>query len=157
MTRTDAHVVPATQELIDKLKGRLRGDDERECYAMMGISADEGLQKGFDKSLLVWVGLLDGVPFNCFGVTSTSTLNYKGIPWMLGTDAIQHVKKEVKLQSRFYVRRMLSHFEILENWVDTRNKVSIAWLDWCGFTVEAPEIYGFEKKLFHRFWMKKGV
>lgn len=151
-------VVPATQELINKLKGNLRKEDNRECLAMSGCSADISIQRGFERSMFCWVGMYDDEPVCVFGVVATSSvLRYKGIPWMLGTDAVPKVKMQVLRRSRKYVEKMLEPFQVLENWVDKRNTASKRWLKWCGFTIEKAEVFGMKGELFHRFWMKKEV
>lgn len=149
-------VVPATQDLVDYLKGKLREDDKREVWAMSGRSADEALQAGFRLSEMCWIGMWNDEPVTCFGVRRPSILSDLGIPWLLGTDKIRCVKSAFVKNSIIYVRLMAERFKDLENYVDARNTLSIKWLGWCGFEVEKTPIpYGHEKVLFHKFWYKR--
>jgi len=157
--RIDTEVVEATQELIDKLKGRLRHEDEQECWAMAHVSADEGLQQSFESAHKCWVALWKGEPILAFGVgAGASLLRFRGTPWLLGTEKMKEVKVAFLRESRRFIAEMLEPFEMLENWVDVRNRVSILWLKWCGFTMDKPEPFGPDNRLFMRFYMyKQGV
>jgi len=53
------NVVPATQELVDLLKGRLREADIKEVFAASGEDADRALQLGFQLSEFCYIGLLN--------------------------------------------------------------------------------------------------
>ena len=150
----NSYVVPATQELIDQLKGKLRIADEIECQALCGLSADDALQDGFEKSLQSWVGMMDEEPILAFGVASPALISDTGIPWMLATDNISKVGMAVIRRSKKYVRAMLDLFPKLENFVDAENAVSIRWLAWCGFMIAPPMPLRPDGRPFHHFWME---
>lgn len=152
----DTEVVPATMELIQELKGRLRKEDQAESYAFWGHSADFAMEYGFKNSAKCWVGLWRGKPLACFGVGSEALLSDKGIPWLLGTEDVRKIKKQFLLKSRIYVKEMLQQFDYLENWVDVRNQCSIQWLKWCGFKFQGlPQRVGRNGELFYRFWLRR--
>lgn len=153
----NAKVVPATQDLVDSLKGRLRQADKDEVYAMSGSDVDEALQRGFNVSELCWIGMWKDDPVTCFGVNRHGLLSDNGTPWLLGTDRIREpgVKLAFVQNSVPYVLEMMKRFKYLENWVDARNISSIRWLKMCGFTVEAAEPTGFLSLPFHRFWLRR--
>lgn len=155
MAKTE--VVPATQKLIDSMKGCLRAIDHHECMEINGKDADKAIQIGLDTSLHSWVGLIKGIPFCCFGVASASLLSTSGVPWMLGTDEIARwgATYLVLKNSKYYVDKMLKPFDNLENWVDIRNEISIRWLKWCGFSFDGPVPYGIHRGLFQRFYLNK--
>lgn len=153
--KTGPYVAVMTQEHVDKLQGRLRAEDQQEVYAMSLRSAEEGLRMGLKYSTMAWTIMAEDRPVGCFGVVSASLLSGVGVPWMLGTDEIRRIRYAVLRESKAYVQMMLDPFDMLENWVDVRNKVSINWLRWCGFTLDPPTKYGLQGELFHRFWMKK--
>jgi len=155
MGTLNIEVVSATQDLIAGLKGKLREADNEECMASSGITADEAMQAGFDHSPYCWIGKIDGEPFCAFGVIPYPLLRIRGVPWMLGTDKVKTAIRGIAKYSKEYILEMLEPFEILENYVDARNIVSINWLKRCGFKVEAAEPFGLEQMPFHRFWMKK--
>lgn len=152
-----AEVVPATQELIDKLKGRFRSADTAEVYAMSGHDIDRAVDDGLKYSDLCFVGLWEKDPVAVFGVRSVGILEDEGMPWLLGTDRIreQGVRQAFIGLSEVFVRGMLERFEYLENFVDARNLTSIKWLKKIGFTVEAPQRMGFLNLPFRRFWARR--
>lgn len=150
------NVVPATQELVDLLKGRLREADIKEVFAASGEDADRALQLGFQLSELCYVGLLDDRPVTCFGARRTSMVSDRGIVWLLGTDELVRVKRTFVKQSMGYVDILSNAFPVLENWVDIRNEFSIKWLRWCGFQfAEKPEPFGKFKLPFYHFWLRR--
>lgn len=153
-----AEVIPATQELIDSLKGRFRKEDVEEVYAMSGRDINQAVDDGLKYSELCWIGMWEGDPVTVFGVRRISLLSDEGTPWLLGTDRIFEPgpKRAFIELSRPYVHlEMLKRFEYLENFVDARNKRSIRWLKMIGFTVEDPKPMGFLKMPFHRFWIRR--
>lgn len=149
--------VNATQEHIDVMKGRLRGSDEEACWATAHLTADEGLQRSFDSSVLCWVALVDTIPVACCGISRRTMLSTRGTPWFLATEDLCKVGFKIVRHSRKYIRQMLDKFDLLETWVDARNKTSVVWLKWCGFTMEEAEPTGLDRRMFHRCWMEKGV
>ncbi len=154
MVKCKPYVVEATPELVDRMLGHLRHADDVESRAMCGYSADWALKTGLRFSEKCWVGMDGETPVACFGVKSAGLLSETGTPWLLGTDKVLDVQREFIRQSRSYVRKMAEGFKMLENWVDARNTVSVRWLRWCGFNMEAmPRPFGVNGELFHRFWI----
>lgn len=154
MVKCKPYVVPATPELIERMVGHLRHEDNVEALAMSGKSADWALRNGFRFSEKCWVAMQDDEPVAGFGVKSAGILSEVGTPWLLGTDKVREIQREFIRQSRDYVGQMLDGYKMLENWVDARNLISIKWLRWCGFTVQAlPQPFGLNGEPFHRFWM----
>ena len=149
------NVVPTLQSHVDQMQGHLRKADRDECWALAHVSAKEGLKCSFNDSALCWTGLYKGKPCICFGVAPMVRLSKKGQPWLLGTEEIRYFKYEMAKRSKMYVAKMFERFDVLENWVDSRNKISIEWLKWCGFNIEPAIYYGVEGKKFHRFWKVK--
>lgn len=148
-------VYRATQRAVDMIKGHLRKADLVECAAL-GIDADSALQESFKRSDMCYVQCLDMRPIVCAGVAPVGLLSDTGRPWMLGTDDIRLISRQVVRRSREIVLRFLDRFDYLENYVHVDNETSKAWLKWCGFTIEKPEVYGIHGELFHRFWMRRG-
>lgn len=152
-----AKVVPATQELLDLLKGRFRKADVDEVYAMSGRDINTAVDDGLKESELVWIGMWENDPVTIFGARRIALLSDEGTPWLLGTDRIREpgIKKAFIERSIPYVLEMLKRFRYLENFVDARNTTSIRWLKMMGFTIETAEPIGFLKMPFHRFWLRR--
>lgn len=153
MARVNVEFVTATQEYIDGMKGRLRDSDERSCWSGAHITADDGLQRVFDRAVLCWVALVDGVPSVCWGVSRVTMVSVHGFVWLFSTDDIVKIGIRAVRNSKKYIDYMLAAFGFLETWVDVRNEVSLAWLKWCGFNVEKAEPIGLDGTCFHRLWL----
>jgi hypothetical protein len=150
-------VKEATQSGIDGMKGKIREVDAVELWDMHHLKPDEAIQVSFDVSSKAWIGYLKSEPVVAFGVAPDPSNPKKGFPWLLATDKINEVKFRVIKYSEQYVAEMIQGFEILENFVDSRNIISKEWLAWCGFIICEPCIMGIERVMFNRFWMKGRV
>lgn len=146
-------IVEATQEYVDALKGRLRPGDLAEIAAASGREPDIVLQRAWDISELRWAGLAGGQVVTLFGAARLTTLSTVGIPWMLGAKELAGEGLSVGRESRHYLRVMRSQFSRLENMIDARQKRSVRWLRWMGFTVESALPWGVSGLPFHRFWI----
>lgn len=146
--------VKATQEAIDQLKGKLRAIDRLECVAF-GHDPDKALQEGFERSELCFTASYNDRPVLAFGVRRESLLSDKGIPWMLATDDIKKLSRDVVMESKVYVAEFLKRFEYLENYVHVDNIISKRWLKWCGFTFDKPAPFGLNGEIFQRFWIRR--
>lgn len=149
--------VPATQELINKMKGKIRESDKQEVWAASHRDIDDTLDLSFKASELCFVGLFDDIPMIAFGVVRPFLLSRKGIIWMLGTDCLEKKLSKISLalRCRQYIEKMFQSFDELTNYVDIRNKISINWLEWMLFTLEEPVPYGPDNMLFKKFYMRK--
>lgn len=137
---------------IPVIAAHMREADIREVFASDRWVPDEALEKSLRCSAQAWTCLLDGVPAFMWGVGRRgSILSETGVPWLLGTDGIHRVNREFLKQSRAYVERMHEYFPYLENRVHAENRLSIRWLEWCGFTIDdvPTSING---EAFFRFW-----
>lgn len=150
----DKIIVLASQELIDKMKGRLRHSDELECGASCGKRGDDAMQESYNLSEACWVGISNGLPVCVFGVVRTSILSNTGVPWLLATPEFEEEGLDIVRASKTYASLMRKHFRLLVNFVDARQEKSIKWLRWLGFTIEPSQPYGVAGLPFHKFWMK---
>jgi hypothetical protein len=117
----------------------------RDCLAVM--------RQGAEASTLLWTIEVDGEPAGLFGVTPAADF---GVPWMLGTPAIERAPKQLTKLGRAYVHLMSDKYATLLNYVDARSLKSVYWLARLGFTVQKEtEPYGVFGLPFHRFGMKR--
>lgn len=113
------------------------------------------LLDGAEASLWVDACLINGELACVFGVAPLrGLLGKQAAPWMLGTPLIDKHPSVLISESRKYVARMLSQYPHLFNCVDARNKRSIRWLKWLGFTIHPAAPYGVAQLPFHLFEMK---
>lgn len=136
---------------IPAISSRMRAADVREVWASDRWLPGEALEKSLQQSVQAWTCLLEDVPAFMWGVCGVSESPHVGVPWLLSTDDIHRVSREFLRQSRAYVERMQAHFPRLQNRVHAENTISIRWLRWCGFTLNAaPETINGES--FYSFW-----
>lgn len=140
---------------IEVIAAGLRTADRDEIHATLGdADALAVLQQGAARSALLWTIEVGGEAAGLFGVAPAS--EDIGVPWMLGTYALERAPKQLTKLGRIYVTLMLNKYETLVNYVDARNLKSIYWLARLGFTVHAePEAFGAFGMPFHRFGMKR--
>jgi hypothetical protein len=138
----------------EALLADLRPADRDECDALLGPGQEQAaLAKSIAQSALVWTFTIDDRVAGIFGVTPVSLLGGQGLPWMLGTPAIdRHPSAFIRL-NRPYIARMLALCPHLVNVVDARNVRSIAWLKKMGFTVLPAQPMGVAGLPFHPFFM----
>jgi hypothetical protein len=94
------------------------------------------------------------IPVAIFGIVASKEYEKVGYPWMVATDNLKSCKKFVMKNVKKYIKIMMNMFDVLVNYVDSRNTESIKWLGHCGFTVEqATKPMGKDKIPFHRFYL----
>lgn len=150
----NVEIVKACHWHILPVGNNIRQADYDEVKASCGLHPITAISEGVKMSTKSWTALYNGKPACIFGVTPVSIMTGTGCPWMLGTSDILKMKRKFLIKSKDVVKEMLEICPILINYVDTRNKVSIRWLRWLGFTVYDPEPYGLNGEPFHRFEMR---
>lgn len=137
---------------VERIAANLRDVDAAEIYATNGrTDIDAVLYDGVKVSSLIWTIDIDGVPAGLFGVAPTAA-HAIGVPWMLGTPALERAPGQLTKKGRVYVARMREAYPTLINFVDARATKSIGWLRLLGFTIaEKPEPFGIFKMPFYRF------
>jgi hypothetical protein len=75
---------------------------------------------------------------------------------MLGANAVNRHKKAFLSLTPGVIEEMLTICPRLYNMVHGRNKESIRWLKWLGFTIDDPVPHGPDSELFHKFHLEVG-
>lgn len=146
--------VPADAEAI---VASLRPADAAELWASNRTTGAECMAFGMRYGDQSWAGTVDGEPVCMFGVVPASLLGRVGVPWMVGTTAMDRlrVQKALLHESRPALQAMFSRYDVLANVVDARNAAAIRWLRWLGFTVSDEAVpYGPDRQPFHTFHMR---
>jgi hypothetical protein len=144
-------LVDPTPENMLYIAQRMRAQDVAEIWASHHSTPLEALEHGAGHSSWVKVGVIDGEPVCMFGVSAMSLLYREGLPWMLGTDALnRHARLLVRIAPAV-VAYMHALYPTLYNWVDARNRRSVKWLKALGFRLGDPAPYGADGLPFHRF------
>jgi hypothetical protein len=141
-------LVPASLVHVGPIASRMREWDKREAAAF-GRSPKEALRIGLSASLWAYTALVDGRPEAMLGLTPVSLIEGRGVPWMLGTDAIYAHPREMLRGVGPMIAGMQADCRLLENWVATGNARAMRFLRGCGFSFyETRDIGGLEMRRF---------
>lgn len=145
----DIQIVTALPDHVASIADRMRQADRDEIAAGSGKTPGEALSFSLDKSTLARTALIDGVPEVMFGVGDLNVLAGVGAPWLLGTDAVERHYVAFLRGSIDWRDQLLARYSVLRNVVDVRNRASLRWLQWLGFTLSEPILLkGHEFRLF---------
>lgn len=148
-------LVKPTPAHVHTIAANMRDEDAAEVWASHRHTPLEAMTSGFELSDLSVVVEVDGAPIAMTGLVKGSLLTGHGVPWLLSSrEALAH-RREFLLQSPPIIEQMLSVCPRLSNYVHAENRLSIRWLKWLGFTVDAPLPAGLNKELFHRFHLER--
>lgn len=142
-------VRPSVIEDVQYLADHIREEDRQEIWHISRKTPLEAFQSGYDVSEPPFTIEWKGVPVAMFGVSGEGTV---GVPWMLATDDLKRIKKDLLRECRGYVNDMLKKYPFLTNQVWAENIIHIRWLIWLGFTFEEPEPMGPDNEMFIRFY-----
>ena len=135
-------IVPARAAHVRSIARRMRQADRDEVAAASGKTPGEALMFSLRKSSLAWTAIVDGRPEVMFGVGDLNILAGIGAPWLLGTDAVERHYRQFLRRSVGWRGQLLARYPVLRNFVDDRNTVSKRWLEWLGFKLSDPVIFG---------------
>lgn len=154
MLPTDVRLVPAGPETAKRLASQLRRLDVAEIWFSSGRPPIEMIEESLVHSVEAFEGWV-GPEFLCvFGIGAKSILDSKGVPWMMGTDAIERHAVTFGKASKAWIDLKRSQYTQLENWVLAQHFQAIPWLRWLGFIIEPPEPKGPHRRPFCRFHME---
>lgn len=142
---------PARMEHIAHLAPRARELDRRELWSGWRHTPEQSLRQGVRNSTHAWTGFIDFEPVCMFGVVPASLLSGTGAPWLIGSEAIERHAITFLRRSRPQVARMRASYQLLANYVALENVAAQRWLQWLGFTLEAPVAFGPDHALFRPF------
>jgi hypothetical protein len=154
MARVDIQWVPAERAHIRHIASNMRPADCAEAWATALLSPQAALEQSLAVSVQAWTGLADGVPYCMFGVATSASPDV-GVPWLLGTADLERNAIAFLRRNHGFVDAMLERFPRLINHVDARNRTSIRWLQWIGFTIGRPQPYGPFAMPFHPFELRR--
>jgi len=142
-------VVPARAWHVREIAGRMRQADRDEVFAASGKCPASALSISYRRSSMRMTGLVDGRPEVMFGVADLNVLAGVGAPWLLGTSAVDENYVAFLRRSVSWRNQLSARYPVLRNFVDMRNRASVRWLRWLGFSILDPiDINGHEFRLF---------
>jgi len=144
-----AHYRKATEKDVQELSEKMREADAIEVMASNGLTPLEALTQGFELSESLAIIHKDEL-IGMFGVAKIG--DDIGSPWMLGSDKIPEIKKDLLTQALDWVVETNKQYPLLVNYVDARNKVAIRWLKYLGFNfVRKIPYHGTGRVPFYEF------
>lgn len=124
---------PAVPQDADLFAPLIRKPDRFEVLRM-GRFVDEALRTSVLCSVSSWVALDGNRPLCMFGVEYSGLLTPRvGLPWLLGTDALNCHKREFMRLSRLMLDMWKPDYDALYVSVDAAYGASLRWLVWLGF------------------------
>ena len=103
-----AQIVPATAEHIEAIIPLVRQADIDEFLATNGWSPRRVLETGLRTSTFCCAGLINGEVVTVFGVAPASMIGGSGIPWLVGTDALEKYQRTFLRRCGKVVNAMLT-------------------------------------------------
>jgi len=141
---------------LEIVAANMREADKQEAIAMAACGPLEALRKSVALSHESVVARVGGEPVCIYGLGFGSVTGGMARPWLMGTQAVEwHCLTFLRANKRI-VRDWSERYD-LENYVDARHTMSIRWLRWLGFKLDAAEPFGPFGYPFHRFEMLKGA
>ena len=144
-----------TKQALAFIAENMRQPDREELWASAGLQPAPALRISVAISdAFVWTD--KGVPFAAAGVSGETSITGVGVPWLLGTDAIERWPRRVAFIARRQLRDWQQRFDRLENHTHVRNIAMIKLLEKLGFSIEDAKPWGRYGEYFHRFSWTKG-
>lgn len=147
--------VRANETHIAWLAANMRQADRDEVEASGFASAEAALRVSMERSAFAMTAIIDGEPAAMFGAGDLNILARVGAPWLLATPVMEADRRLLLRQSIAWRRQLLERYDILRNAVDDRNKTSIRWLRWMGFSFSEPMPLGANGELFRVFELRR--
>jgi len=137
---------------------RLRDQDRDEIKATSGRSPYAVLKVGLRESLYCFTVRQKQTlePVGIFGLSEIKAWNV-GVPWMLATDNLKLVARSFLRAYPHWLNLFHREYDLLMNYVDVRNTLSIRWLKAAGFTFLREVPYGCLQLPFYEFVRLKYV
>lgn len=127
---------PTRPEDVAMVAYNLRRSDVDEIVSRTGADPYDALWYTHLASEFCTVGVdpETDVPEVMFGVVPHPNLPGVGYIWLVGTDALVTTYKKTFVQQTLkYFREVESQYDVLLNWIDSRQSVHIEWIQKLGF------------------------
>lgn len=97
----------------------------------------------------------DGDVICMFGITTNLELIGEACPWFLSTELIHKYRREVYLLADRVLKRWLTEYGTLTNYVDSRHARAISWLRHMGATFEEIPAFGVYRRPYYKFTLRQ--
>ena len=139
---------------IKELTKDLRKEDLAEIKAKSGdVDIEKTLLKGLAMTSYCRSFFVDKKIAGIYGVVPSLDDKNIGSPFLLCTPKIKNIKIKFLRECKDRVEEMSDRFPVLINYIDSRNKLHLTWLKWCGFKIINEKT--FNDVLFYGFLKEK--
>ncbi len=138
---------------IISLAKSMQKEDRDNAWAIGHLSPEQAIRHSVGVSIESETWLADEKVMAIRGVSRGTFLSPYACVWMLGAEGLASFSIPFLRGSKEWVERMLEQHSHLVNYVDGRNKRSLRWLKWLGFTIHPAAPLGIEGRMFH--WVEK--
>ena len=146
--------IETTSKHIKLLVKDLRPEDEDEIKAKTGTTnVQKTLLTGFAMTDYCRSFFVDDKIAGVYGVVASLDNKDIGSPFLLCTPKIKKLKIKFLRECKNRVEEMSDKFPVLFNYIDSRNKLHLTWLKWCGFKIINEKT--FNDVLFYGFLKEK--
>ena len=146
-------IVQVEEDHIASLAESMQKEDRDNAWAIAHLSPEQAIRHSVGASIESETWLADGGVMAIRVVSRGTFLSPYACVWMLGAEGLRRYPIAFLKGSREWVERVLDEYDCLVNYVDGRNKRSLKWLKWLGFTIYPAAPLGIEGKMFH--WVEK--
>lgn len=157
MAASDIELVPATLELAEELAPNLRPGDVAEAYAL-GLHPRVALLDSVRKSEVATACIFGGELSCIFGamtIRETALGGRLGLVWMLSGHGVNRHPKSFLRTSRRVVDELLTQWDELSNFIDSRYDAALRWAKWLGFEIQPPILLPGMTVPFCRFTVRR--
>ena len=146
--------IDTTSKHIKLLSKDLRKPDEDELVTKTGTTnIQKTLLTGFAMTDYCRSFFVDDKIAGVYGVVASLDDKNIGSPFLLCTPKIKNIKIKFLRECKDRVEEMSDRFPVLFNYIDSRNKLHLTWLKWCGFKIINEKT--FNDVLFYGFLKEK--
>ena len=137
------------------MANKMRKVDRDEIWAVSRSSPIEALVRSLKYSEQARTGRINGDIICMFGVSRQNLMGMHGSIWLLATDLLEKNAIRFLREAKREVMDLSENFIIIENYCDARNKITLHWLKWLGFTIERAQPHGVYNLPFHHFYKER--
>ena len=146
--------IDTTNKHLKLLAKDLREPDKNELITKTGSEEiEKTLLQGFKLTDYCRSFFVDDEIAGVYGVVASLDDKNIGSPFLLCTPKIKKIKIKFLRECKNRVEEMSDRFPILFNYIDSRNKLHLTWLKWCGFKIINEKT--FNDVLFYGFLKEK--
>jgi hypothetical protein len=151
MSETEYTIEDARLEDALLMAHKMRASDKAEIWASHRSLPLPALVRCIRGAERARTGRVDGEIACIFGIGRQNLMGTVGTIWMLGTNLLEQHGIRFLRENQREIVDISREFAIIENYCDARNKVTLRWLKWLGFTIEEAQPYGVYNLQFHHF------